>query len=116
MQTYGDVTKKDNGEDEKTRYCRERMQAAVSLLERMLGRDIKYEMEAEMERRENQAYHRVQNLMMARRALEEIRSANGYALEQDFSEVSKGGGIYKTPYGMRMLGVKEILEKFWTGE
>lgn len=116
MQTYGDVTKKDNGEDEKTRYIRERMQAAVSILERIIGRDIEDEMEREMERRENQAYHRGQNLMMARRALEEIRSANGYALEQDFSEVPKGGGIYKTPYGMQMLGVKEILEKFWTGE
>jgi hypothetical protein len=116
MQTYGDVMKKGNGEDEKTRYFRERIQATVSILERMLGHDIEYEMEMEMERIENQAYHRGQNLMMAERSLEEIRSANGHALEQEFSEVPKGGGIYRTPYGMRMLGVKEILEKFWTGE
>jgi hypothetical protein len=116
MQTYGDVTKKDNGEDEKTRYFREQIQTTVSILERKLGHNIEYEMEAEMERIENQAYHRGQNLMMARRALEEIRSANGYDSEQDFSEVPKGGGIYKTPYGMMMSGVKEILEKFWAGE
>lgn len=51
MQTYGDVTKKDNGEDEKTRYCRERMQAAMLILERIIYSDIEDEMEKEMDRR-----------------------------------------------------------------
>jgi hypothetical protein len=116
QKTYSDVTRKDNGEDEKTRYCRERMEAAVSILERIIGRDIEDELEREMERMENRAYHRGQNLMMVRRALEEIRTANGHLEERDFSHFQQERAIYRTHYGMQMLRVEEVLEKFWTGE
>lgn len=117
MHTYGDITRNPI-ETEAQRYCRERLEAAMSMLERIIGQDLEDELEREMEFRSNQAYRREQNLMMARRALEEVRSANGHLLEQDFSELShpEKGGIYRSPYGMVMLGVKEVLEKFWTEE
>ena len=90
----------------------------MSMLKRIIGQDLEDEMLREMERLENKAEKRKQNLMMAGRALEAIRSANGHMLEQDFSQLSKPqlGAIYKTPYGMVMVGVKEVLEKFWTAE
>ena len=117
MQTYAGITREPR-ESEVEKNCRERMEAALSILERIIGQDFEDELTREMERRENSEYHRRQNLMMAGRALEEIRAANGHLLEQDFSELSRPGlgAIYRSPYGLVMLGVKEVLEKFWTGE
>lgn len=113
-QTYGGITRVRQ-ESELEKHFRERMEAAVSILERMIGRDVEEAILREMEMLAERAYRRKQNLMMAGMALEAIRSANGHMLEQDFTDISRGA-IYKTPYGMVMLGVKEVLEKFWTGE
>lgn len=117
MQTYAGITRQPENDPEEE-FIHKRMNAAMSILERIIGQDFEDELEREMESQENQEYHRKQNLMMAGRALEQIRSANGHLLEQDFSEFLRPGkgGIYRTPYGMVMLGVKEVLEKFWTGE
>ena len=45
----------------------------------------------------------------------ESQAMIGYMIEQDFAEISEGK-IYKTRYGIVMAGIKEVLEKFWTGE
>ena len=115
MQTYSGI-KRVPTDDPKEEFMRERMNAAMSLLERIIGQDLENELAMEMERQEEKEYHRKQNLMMAGSALERIRSENGHLLETDFSVFPSERKIYKTPYGMFMLGVKEVLEKFWTGE
>ena len=114
-QTYGGITRVQQ-ESAAEKYCRERMDAAVAVLERVIGKDVEEVLLREMERRENREYHRKQNLMMAGRALEAIRAANGHMDERDFSLFPTERAIYRTHYGMQMLGIKEVLEKFWTGE
>lgn len=115
MQTYEGITRVLR-ESEAEKYFRQRMEAAVSILERIIGQDLEDEILREMERRENREYRRKQNLMMAGMALEKIRSANGEIDERDFSRFQVERAIYRTHYGMQMLGIKEVLEKFWTGE
>jgi hypothetical protein len=114
MMTYGGIERapERNLKDE---FIRERMDAALSILERIIGQDIEDELQREMDRKREIMERHKQNLMMAGLALEKIRIANGHMLERDFQFISEGK-IYRTPYGMVMIGVKEVLEKFWTGE
>jgi hypothetical protein len=115
MQTYDGIVRVPV-ENEKQKFIRKRMEAAFGILERIIHTDIEEAIEREMNLRQNCAERRKQNLMMAGRALETIRAMNGNISESYFSAFSTERAIYRTPYGMVMDGVKEILEKFWTGE
>ena len=114
LMTYGGIERAPENylKDE---FIRERMEAALSILERIIGQDLEDELQREMDRKRESMERRKQNLMMAGLALEKIRTSNGHMLESDFQFIS-AGKIYRTPYGMVMIGVKEVLEKFWTGE
>lgn len=120
MQTYAGIARTPVEDEAIKDYIHERMEAAVSILERIISQeqDMEDELQREMDRKRERRAKRKQNLMMAGMAMEKIRAANGQMLEQDFSQLSNPrlGGIYKTPYGMVMSGIKEVLEKFWTGE
>jgi hypothetical protein len=114
MSTYQGITRAPM--EDKDDFIRERMEAAVSVLKRIIGQDMEDELQREIDRKIERRAMRKQNLMMANRALETIRAINGNISESDFSAFSTDRAIYKTPYGMVMAGVKEVLEKFWTGE
>ena len=93
-------------------YHREKLEAALATLGRILQPDeideLRFRIDEECEKQER----RLANLRQAARAMEEIRAANGHILEQDFSQLQKA--ILKTPYGVVMAGIQRLLEEFWT--
>jgi hypothetical protein len=93
-------------------YHREKLEAALATLSRILQQDeideLRFRIDEECEKQER----RLANLRQASRAMEEIRAANGHILEQDFSQLQKA--VYKTPYGVVMAGIQNLLEEFWT--
>ena len=113
--TYGDIVREPVEQKAVDDFCRQRMEAAVSILRRMIAADFEGELDREMERKRKLRARRKHNLMMAGVAMEKIRSLNEHMREQDFTDISRTR-VYQTLYGLQMKSIEKLLQDFWTGE
>jgi hypothetical protein len=93
-------------------YHREKLEAALATLGRILQQDeideLRFRIDEECEKQER----RLANLRQAGRAMEELRTRIGY--EEKISLDFDTGKIIHTPMGDFWIALRGLLEEFWT--
>ncbi len=93
-------------------YHREKLEAALATLGRILQPDeideLRFRIDEECEKQEK----RLANLRQANRAMMELREKTGFQEFTGWDIVD--GKIIHTPKGKLWIAVRELLEEFWT--